>query len=502
MAEYKQYKVQKGDTLWDIAASIGIPPSQRTSELWKSWGFTGDPRKLPVGFTLNIPTQTTTPATPTTPTTSTTPTTTNQTQLPTTNKTTELTQNKTDSTQNLDYSASFSYLVKAGQDLSNLTKEAQTLFPKPPEPGTQEELMSPEYRAKEAATGIIKAEVARTRESIEDQAKLADISRRRALEQIAASPAASRAVIEEFVAKSDASAHEISRALERLQAEEDNAIAQNDLNYANIVRQKKIDYYNTLQNIIQNNINFVTSAYNMMLTGKQVQEAEEQRAETKASNYLNTTISAYAGSGYTLDTLPADVATNLRNNAAILGLDESTINRMLVGGTDLQIIHDETTGWIIGMDKKTGQIMFKHLMPGRTGESTSTEQKFTSAEIVRALGAEILKQFQQDPVFKNNKGAKVSLDTYYDALMYWKATDISSLKNFFLAFPKDMIDIPEDKQQSISAYGTIISGDPRYQEIETEYNNVMRANPLNALIESIGKRIQDTVNSPSNQSNQ
>lgn len=48
-----QYVVKKGDTLSAIA--------QRTlgnSNRWRELGFTGDPRKLPVGFVLNIPGQT------------------------------------------------------------------------------------------------------------------------------------------------------------------------------------------------------------------------------------------------------------------------------------------------------------------------------------------------------------------------------------------------------------------------------------------------------------
>ena len=47
-------KVKSGETLWGIAEELGIPAAQRTAALWETWGYKKDPKKLPIGFTLNI----------------------------------------------------------------------------------------------------------------------------------------------------------------------------------------------------------------------------------------------------------------------------------------------------------------------------------------------------------------------------------------------------------------------------------------------------------------
>ena len=471
----QKYKVKKGDTLWDIAASLGIPASQRTSDLWKQWGYTGDPRKLPIGFELNIPL----PSTPSLPATSTTAT-------PVPSDTNQETTDKS-KTEELDFSASFSYLTQAAKQMSQLGQTmAEEL--KPPTPGSQEELTSPAYLAKEAAKGTIQREAARSREEIEEQARLGEISRSRALEQIAAMPAASRPIIEEFVAKSDSFANSISRAIERLQEEEDNALLQNDINYANQIRQQKLDYYNLLQTNLQNSVNFMMNAYNMILTGKQYQQQERQAAETEATNYLNTVIGAYAGSGMTVDTLPPETQQQLLKYASVLGLTPDVLDRMLKGSRDLQIIHDASTGWILGIDKNTGETVFSQLMPGRTG---TVEDKTSSTEIVRRLGEVVSAAFGEDSVFQKTKGAKVSLETYDSMLRMWKQYDVASLKNFFSAYPTDMIDVPGT---TYTPYGEKRPTDNElYNSIKQLETTVIKTDPWSLLITNLLNSASDAL---------
>jgi hypothetical protein len=435
----QKYIVKKGDTLWDIAASLGIPASQRTPDLWKKWGYTGDPKKLPVGFELNIPiTNSNTsiaPSAATIPSTMPAASTTNS-DMTNTNTATNI--DDTNKINDLDFSASFAYLTQAAKQMSELGQTVANEL-KPPAPGSQEELTSPDYLAKEAAKSTILNETERSRAEIEEQARLGEIDRRRALEQISAMPAASKPVIDEFVAKSDNFVNSISRAIERLQDEEDNALLQNDLNYANQIRQQKLDYYNLLQTNLQNSTNFMMNAYNMMLTGQQYQQETQKAAETEASNYLNTVIGAYAGSGMTVDTLPAETQQRLIRSASVLGLTPDVLDRMLKGSKDLQIIHDPSTGWVVGIDKSTGQTVFSSLMPGRTGQ---VETKVSSTDMVRTLGEAVSAAFEEDPVFQKTKGAKVSLETYDSMLRMWKEKDIMSLKSFFSAYPTDMIEVP------------------------------------------------------------
>lgn len=423
-----QRKVKKGEKLWNIAEEFNIPAAQRTTELWKQWGYTGDPRKLPVGFTLNIPTP----------------------EAPPTSKEAEVipkeeapdtpaalkglvdTEERDKDTEMLDelkelvsedngYSASFTYLTKAGQQLIDVQKKISEEAELVPLTGTPEQ-QAMLTRQKEA----IKTETARSREEITDIMEAARVERGRALEMISAAPATSRYAVESFITKSDNFDKAIVRSIERLQAEEDKALAEADYEYANKIRQQRMDYYNIQKQVLQENINFMATAYNMLLTGKQFARQEQLDKQTFASNYLENTIPAFAGE--TIDTLPEEVSNQLLKQGEVLGLDADTLNMMLKGDTEVNIVRDDKTGWVIGIDKNTGETVFKTLMPGRTGVYTPTP---SSTEVLSELSSDTLNVINTLAA----EGTPITPEDYAALVHMWTMKAPSKLKVFFQNFP-------------------------------------------------------------------
>lgn len=485
-----QYKVKKGETLWDIAASFGIPAAQRDTALWKSWGFTGNASQLPIGFSLNIPAPSAPPASSTAVIPPDDPSNKYNTVTGKLNPNykgdvTDVTVKDEEKPED-DFSASFSYLSQTGKDLAALGKEMAGDFAKPAAPGSPEELASAGYKAKEAAITGIKTETARSKEEIQDALRLSEVSKSRALEQIAASPAASRAVIDSFVAQSDNFTNSINRSIERLQADEDNAIAQANYAYANEIHQQKLDYYNMLQTNLQNSINFTTSAFNMLLSGKQYERQLAQDEYTKASDFINTTITAYAGSGETIDTLSPENAKSIMDQAAILGLDKDTLDRMFAGTQDVQIIHDTETGVVLGIDKNTGDVVFSKLMPGRTGkEKVPAPPAITLQGTLQMLGQNTDYFLQGDVDYKATGGAKVSIATYSALLDQWAATYPPAVKYFFLNYPMSMV---QDDKSQLDPYKKTFTGEvgyfsPLYMKVRSQYNTAMKVSIMDAALD-------------------
>jgi len=482
-----QYKVKGGDTLWDIAASFGIPAAQRDTALWKSWGFTGDVRQLPIGFSLNIPAPSAPPASSTAVIPPDDPSNKYNTVTGKLNPNykgdvTDVAAKDKEEPED-DFSASFSYLSQTGKDLAALGKEMAGDFAKPAAPGSPEELASAGYKAKEAAITGIKTETARSKEEIQDALRLSEVSKSRALEQIAASPAASRAVIDSFVVQSDNFTNAINRSIERLQADENNAIAQANYAYANEIHQQKLDYYNMLQTNLQNSINFTTSAFNMLLSGKQYERQLAQDEYTKASDFINTTIKAYAGSGETIDTLSPENAKSIMDQAAILGLDKDTLDRMFAGTQDVQIIHDTETGVVMGIDKNTGDVVFSKLMPGRTG--TKPAPAVTLQGTLQMLGQNTDYFLREDVDYKATGGAKVSIATYSALLDQWAATYPPAVKYFFLNYPMSMV---KDDKSQLKPYTGALKGNtayfsPLYMKVKNQYDTAMKVSIMDAALD-------------------
>ena len=389
-----QRQVKKGETLWGIAGELGIPAGQRTSELWKSWGYQGEPKNLPIDFTLNIPA----PEAPPVP------------------KEVAIIpeEEKKIIPEEEGYAASFTYLTKAGEQLTEISKKMAEEFPLPPAVGTPEEQALLAGR-KEA----IVAEVARSREEITDIAQAARVERGRAMEMISAAPVTSRYTVESFITKSDNFDKAMTRSIERLQAEENRALAQEDYDYAAQIRQQRMDYYTIQKEMVRDSIDFMRTAYDMLLTGRQFARQERLDVESYATNYMNITIPAYAGSGVSMDTLPIEVSSKLLEQGAVLGLDVNTINRMLVGTRDIDIVRDDKTGWIVGIDKNTGETVFKNLMPGRTGTIEPEVDDWGNAEnyILKNIQAGAVSPEDMTSIYANLKRNTKLIDSDLKALM-------------------------------------------------------------------------------------
>jgi len=459
MTNITKRKVKSGENLWNIASEFGIPASQRNSELWKSWGYEGEPTNLPIGFTLNIPT-------PKVPVTS------KDAIVPTSTKEVKDELKVSDD----GFSASFGFLKEASKELKKISKattetqlkeEGVTLTPAG---GTPQQIA-----LHKAQVESIKAETERSREEIEDVRRAAEVERGRALEMLSASPVTSRYAVESFVTKSDNFDKAINRSIERLQADENNAILNNNYAFAQQIRQERMDYYTLQRQMIQDNYNFLTSAYNMMLTGRQEMRAERKDAQTAASDFLETTTKAYAGSGMTMDTLPEEVSAQLLAQGKILGLSKDTIDRLLLGSAETSIITDAKTGWVMGIDKNTGNVIFKKLLPGRTGVVTETEPSLSNTERAVLISTKVTQELSDAP---RNKDGYIDPNNYYEAMAYWRENSPLNLKTFFLDDPLDIY-VSKDDQ----------STNPAGIELRTLEDAAMKADPITELFRIAAENI-------------
>jgi hypothetical protein len=225
-----------------------------------------------------------------------------------------------------DSGMSASFLSGMSKDIDTATKNLENIFAPPPEPGSTEELSSPAYRALQSSKAGTKASFDAAREDITDQALIGNIDRAKARELLGLSPAAIRSSIEKFTVQSDNFDKSIARSIERLTMEEQAALDNEDYQYAQQLRQQKIDFTNAQLQASQTRMNFLTTAFNMLLGEKQYQQQSTQFEQTQASNRLNLMLQAGGGNFDKMS--PAQQAT-LANDAQVLGIPLDTVKEII-----------------------------------------------------------------------------------------------------------------------------------------------------------------------------
>lgn len=217
----------------------------------------------------------------------------------------------------------------------------------------------------------------------------------------------------------------VSRSIERLVKEKENALANEDYTKFQNLSKIEQDYANMEYTMFNNQMNILTSMYNLSLTGRQQERQEKLDEQTQASNTLNTLLGAYQGS--TLSSLSSDVKNKLVSAATTMGIPEESIDRLLRTSADIQVIHDTATGWTVGIDKNTGREVYRNLMPGRTGSYESSSAQGVIRELSSSISTFFLENAGQDK--------KVDVEDYAIALESWKQQAPTQLKTFFLNYP-------------------------------------------------------------------
>lgn len=203
------------------------------------------------------------------------------------------------------------------KDAEKVGKELEGLFPKPPKT-QEEEKQTPEFKALEASKEFIRTGYEAAREEIEDIRAKGELERSRARELLGMAPAAIKYHIDTFLVESENFDRGIARSIERLTKEENAAIANADYQYAQQLRQQKVDYANLQRTILQDRYNFLSNAYNLMLTGKTIERQEKLDEQTRASNRLNTILAAESGKRF--DELSPETRAAVIKDAETLGI--------------------------------------------------------------------------------------------------------------------------------------------------------------------------------------
>lgn len=286
----------------------------------------------------------------------------------------ETTANPVNTPKSEGFSASF--LTDYSKGLEDLKKSSEDLTPKPVQTGTPEEKLTPEYIAKESNKGSIGAEFDRAKQEIQDIQDKGNLDRGRARELLGMTPAAIRYNVDKFVQDSTSFDNQISRSIERLTKDEETALANNDLTYANTLRQQKVDWYNMQRTNLQDKLTFMTTAYNTMLTGKQFARQEKIDTQTEANNGLNFMLQADKGQKF--DALSPEEQTKITKYASDLGYPIDAVKQMLET-PDVKFQVQTSTGLVL-LDGK-GNVIRNIKIPGMgtgTGGSSSPSAWFES----------------------------------------------------------------------------------------------------------------------------
>src|SRR6185436_172094 len=294
-------------------------------------------------------------------------------------------------------SASFSTMQK---DLDAATAGLSDLFPPPPAPGSAAEKASPEYISSQARRQNIQTTYQTGLSDIESARQQGEFSRQRAGELLGLAPAAIKNNIESYMINSNAFDKGVASAIERLTNEENTALANEDATYASQVRQQKLDFYNMQRQAMQDKLSFMSSAFNMMLSGKQEARQEKLDTQTEASNKLNIFMQSY--SGQDVSKLPPEIQAQLGKIATDLGLPMDTVAQALRSpGAKYHVSKGDYTYF---MDQN-GNVLNKVYTPsGSTGsgaQDLSSYLKGNITSIPSATRTDVtsgLEAIQKDPI--------------------------------------------------------------------------------------------------------
>jgi len=312
--------------------------------------------------------------------------------------------------------ASASFLAGMGDIMKKMgtkTEELATAYPKPEE---EEVNLLEQKRLAEERT---KLGYAITREEIGEQAEWSRRELERYREQFETLPMLSKRDVEAYTDKVEELHSKVSKQLERLELEEQNALDTLDYNYADQVRKVKLDYLNFQNQLLQNQFSILNNAFNIQNAVEERKRQQKADAQTQASNILNTVLSSYSGVPY--DSLPQTVKDALETSTEILGIPLDAVRNLVSQKkANLDIVREGDYTSVY--DKNTGERIARYYAPSGG---------FSSSEYLSDMYSTINK------LYNENKGAdgKLSAEDYYTLMDLWRTADPDSLKWFFVNYP-------------------------------------------------------------------
>ncbi len=281
---------------------------------------------------------------------------------PTTASTTNLSQygNMTDT----DISASFLAGLKnlQTQYATTLEKQAET-FP------TTEELTKQGELAKER----IKTTYDITREEIAETQRWGQQALEWTKRDIFLQPAVAKKTIDAYTQKVEQLTSQVSKSLERLNLEEEQALLNQDYTTLQTIRQNKQDFLSLQQQALSNSLSFLNTFYQTMMGERQYKQSLAEAEKENATNQLNFLLDTYKGQK--IENVPIDVQTKLTDYATKIGIPYSAIEDIINTPleTDTTIQHAGDNFYVFD---KSGNLLKKIYAP--SSKSTTSTQELTS----------------------------------------------------------------------------------------------------------------------------
>jgi len=373
---------------------------------------------------------------------------------------------------------SASFLAKSIADISSSLGALEGLAPKP------EETEAALAQEKELARKEIAQRFSEAREDIMEAQErgLREISEAR--QMLGLTPAVLGAKMREFTESTEDFISNIDKSLKQLTEEEQLAYERNDLNYANQVRQAKLDYINMQRQFMQDRFNILSNTYNLMLTGQQLQRQEKIDLETEASNKLNTILQTYSGRGISFDALPPETQSVLEDSARVLGIPIDVIkDQIATVQRNLQIVREGDYTSIY--DKNTGQRISRYYAPASSVYSSIDFESFIRGNV------------SEKDAMKNPENRQKLILLQKDALggLVWNArknmeADISktSLK------PKTPEDLIKERELTINKITDKLAEDPKAVEAYLKLNYTPFSIPKgSSLYNELKEYVKQTV---------